>query len=130
MTGNAGGAASAGSGGGLGPGRFAGRVAVVAGCARAPGIGYATALRLARGGAHVVCADAVGVVPPEWGPGGYDTGIVTAEVLQSVVDEVQHAAAAFGAGTGVVSVAADPFDQTSWAGAIALAVERFGRVDV
>jgi NAD(P)-dependent dehydrogenase (short-subunit alcohol dehydrogenase family) len=105
-------------------GRFAGKVAVVAGCARPPGMGYATALRLARGGASVVCADAVG--DPSAGiEGSYDTGIVTAEVLESVTAEV----AAAGDGSAV-SYHAEPFDQSSWAGAAALAMATFGRIDI
>ena len=105
-------------------GRFAGKVAVVAGCARPPGMGHATALRLARAGASVVCADAVG--DPTGGiEGSYDTGIVAAEVLDSVTAEVA------GAGDGsAVSYRAEPFDQSSWEGAAALAVATFGRVDI
>jgi NAD(P)-dependent dehydrogenase (short-subunit alcohol dehydrogenase family) len=72
-------------------GRFAGKVAVVAGCARPPGIGYATALRLARGGASVACVDAVGTMPPEWGPSAYDTGFVSHELLEEVTAEVAAA---------------------------------------
>ena len=110
------------------PGRFAGLVAVVAGCARPPGMGHATALRLARGGAAVVCADAVGGPPPGAGDGWYDTGIVSADVLDGVTAEV--AAAAATAGGGAVSFAADPYDQRSWEGAARLAMERFGRIDI
>ncbi len=105
-------------------GRFAGKVAVVAGCARPPGIGHATAFRLARAGASVVCADAVGDTTTGIA-GSYDTGIVTAEVLKSVRADI----AAAGDGS-VVSYQADPFDQSSWPGAAALAVATFGRVDI
>jgi NAD(P)-dependent dehydrogenase (short-subunit alcohol dehydrogenase family) len=124
-------------------GRFSGKVAVVAGCARPPGIGHAAALRLARGGAAVVCADAVGDATmaaarldgPEPAAGGragdapggarYDTGIVTGEVLESVTSEV------VAAGDGsAISVAADPFDQSSWEAAAAAAIREFGRVDI
>ena len=105
-------------------GRFAGKVAVVAGCARPPGMGHATAIRLARAGASVVCADAVGDTTAGIA-GSYDTGIVTAEVLESVTADV----AAAGDGS-VVSFQADPFDQSSWEGASALAMARFGRVDI
>src|ERR1019366_5083260 len=102
--------------GGFMTGRFAGKVAVVAGCARPPGIGHATALRLARAGASVVCADAVGD-PTAGIEGSYDTGIVTAEVLESVTADV----AAAGDGSAV-SYRADPFDQSSGQGAADLAM--------
>jgi len=73
----------------------------------------------------VVCADAVGTVPPEWGPGAYDTGFVARALLDEVTAEV--AAAGRGAAT---AVAIDPFDQRSWESAAAEAVSRFGRVDI
>jgi NAD(P)-dependent dehydrogenase (short-subunit alcohol dehydrogenase family) len=100
---------------------FAGKIAFVAGCARPPGIGHATALRLARKGATVVCVDAVGDQPQ----GGYDTGIVTAALLDEVTAEVAAVA-----GAPVVAVAADPYDQLSWERAATAVVERFGRVDI
>jgi NAD(P)-dependent dehydrogenase (short-subunit alcohol dehydrogenase family) len=100
---------------------FTGKVAIVAGCARPPGMGYATALRLATHGATLVCIDAVGAQAE----GGYDTGIVSEALLDEVTAEVRAAAVA-----PVVSVAADPDDQSSWERAVALAVEHFGRVDI
>src|SRR5579862_9250348 len=106
-------------------GRFEGKVALVAGCARPPGIGYATALRLARGGASVACVDAVGAVPPEWGPGAYDTGFVGPGLLEDVTAEVRAA------GPGdATALEADPFDQQSWAAAASATIARFGRVDI
>jgi len=100
---------------------FANKVALVAGCARPPGIGHATALRLAGKGATVVCVDAVGTQPD----GGYDTGIVTAALLDEVTAEVAAVAAA-----PVVAVAADPYDQLSWERAATAVVDQFGRVDI
>jgi NAD(P)-dependent dehydrogenase (short-subunit alcohol dehydrogenase family) len=100
---------------------FTGKVAIVAGCARPPGMGYATALRLAKHGATLVCVDAVGAQPE----GGYDTGIVSEALLDEVTAEVAAAAVA-----PVVSVAADPYDQSSWERAVAVAVEHFGRIDI
>jgi NAD(P)-dependent dehydrogenase (short-subunit alcohol dehydrogenase family) len=100
---------------------FAGKIALVAGCARPPGIGHATALRLARKGATVICVDAVGDQPE----GGYDTGIVTAALLEEVTAEVAAVAAA-----PVMAVAAEPYDQLSWERAATAVVERFGRVDI
>ena len=102
-------------------GSFAGKIALVAGCARPPGIGHATALRLARKGATVVCVDAVGDQPQ----GGYDTGIVTAALLDEVTAEVAAVATA-----PVMAVAAEPYDQLSWERAATAVVERFGRVDI
>jgi NAD(P)-dependent dehydrogenase (short-subunit alcohol dehydrogenase family) len=100
---------------------FSGKVAIVAGCARPPGMGHATALRLAKNGAAVVCVDAVGPQPS----GGYDTGIVSETLLEEVAAEVRAAASA-----PVLSVAADPFDQSSWERAVALATDSFGRIDI
>jgi NAD(P)-dependent dehydrogenase (short-subunit alcohol dehydrogenase family) len=102
-------------------GEFTGKIALVAGCARPPGIGYATALRLARKGATVICVDAVGDQPD----GGYDTGIVTAALLDDVTAEVAAVA-----GAPVLSVPADPYDQSSWERAAATVLDRFGRVDI
>src|SRR5689334_6880501 len=104
--------------------RFAGKVALVAGCARPPGIGYATALRLARGGAAVACLDAVGAVPPGWGADAYDTGFVPPALLEEVTAEVSAA----GAGTAA-AFAADPYDQGSWEAAATEVIARFGQVD-
>jgi NAD(P)-dependent dehydrogenase (short-subunit alcohol dehydrogenase family) len=100
---------------------FTGKIALVAGCARPPGIGHATALRLARKGATVICVDAVGAQPD----GGYDTGIVTAGILDEVTAEVAALA-----GAPVMSVATDPYDQSSWERAATAVVGRFGRVDI
>jgi NAD(P)-dependent dehydrogenase (short-subunit alcohol dehydrogenase family) len=106
-------------------GPFAGKVAVVGGCARPPGIGHAAALRLARGGATVACLDAVGAVPPEWGPGAYDTGFVPRALLDEVAAEVDAA------GPGAVAAfAVDPFDQSTWAAAASAALAEFGQVDI
>jgi NAD(P)-dependent dehydrogenase (short-subunit alcohol dehydrogenase family) len=102
-------------------GPFAGKIALVAGCARPPGIGHATALRLAHQGATVVCVDAVGDQPD----GGYDTGIVTTALLDDVTAEVAAAA-----GAPVMSVPADPYDQSSWERATAAVLDRYGRVDI
>jgi NAD(P)-dependent dehydrogenase (short-subunit alcohol dehydrogenase family) len=73
----------------------------------------------------VVCVDAVGQVPAEWGPDAYDTGIVARTVLDDVAREVDEA------GPGqVLTIAADPFDQTSWERATAAAIEQLGRIDI
>ncbi len=105
--------------------RFAGKVALVAGCARPPGIGRATALRLARAGASVACVDAVGTVPADWGADEYDSGFVAPALLDEVAAEVDTA----GPGTAA-AFAADPFDQASWEVAASEVLARFGRIDV
>ena len=104
---------------------LSGRVAVVGGCARPPGIGHATALRLARRGATVALIDAVGEPPRAWGPDAYDTGFVRSDFLEQVALEVAR-----GSSQEVASFTADPFDQTSWERAAAAAIDRFGRVDI
>jgi NAD(P)-dependent dehydrogenase (short-subunit alcohol dehydrogenase family) len=103
-------------------GRFAGKVALVAGCARPPGMGYGTALRLARQGATVMCSDAVGLPPAG---AAYDTGVVTQALLEQVTGEIR----AIGPGRAEL-VAADPYDPTSWEQVVAATVSEFGRVDI
>jgi NAD(P)-dependent dehydrogenase (short-subunit alcohol dehydrogenase family) len=105
--------------------RFSGRVAIVAGCARPPGIGHATALRLARRGAAIALVDAVGEQPPGWSPDAYDTGFVKPSLLQGVAAEVER-----DTDVDVAAFTADPFDQTSWERAARAAIDRFGRVDI
>ncbi len=102
-------------------GRFEGKVAVVAGCARPPGMGHATALRLARQGAVVACLDAVGPQPQS----GYDTGIVTLELLEEVAREVGAVS-----GTEGYSLGVDPFDPTAWEQAADTVIAEFGRIDI
>jgi NAD(P)-dependent dehydrogenase (short-subunit alcohol dehydrogenase family) len=102
-------------------GPWAGRVVAVAGCARPPGIGFATALRLAARGATVACLDAVGPQPE----GGYDTGIVSAELLEEVARDVGAAG-----GGEALAVPVDPFHPEAWEEAAATVVDRLGRIDV
>ncbi len=82
-------------------GDFAGRVAIVTGGSR--GIGLACAVELARGGARV---------------------IVTARTTAAA----EEAAAAIG--QGAVGVAAHAADAAAAQACVALAIERFGRLDV
>jgi NAD(P)-dependent dehydrogenase (short-subunit alcohol dehydrogenase family) len=98
-----------------------GRVVAVAGCARPPGIGFATALRLAARGATVACLDAVGPQPE----GGYDTGIVSADLLDEVTREVGAAG-----GGGALAVPVDPFRPLAWEEAAATVIGHLGRIDV
>jgi NAD(P)-dependent dehydrogenase (short-subunit alcohol dehydrogenase family) len=104
---------------------LSGRVAIIAGSARPPGIGRATALRLAERGASIALIEAVSEKPAEWRPDTYDTGFVRPGLLEEVAAEVAEATH-----TDVVSFAADPFDQTSWEREALAAIARFGRVDI
>jgi NAD(P)-dependent dehydrogenase (short-subunit alcohol dehydrogenase family) len=103
-------------------GRFAGKVALVAGCARPPGMGYLTAVRLARQGASVICSDAVGEVPSGV---AYDTGIVSAGLLEQVTEEVRAAGS-----DDAMLLTADPFEPLSWEGVVRDAIAQRGRIDI
>src|SRR3954471_2711988 len=95
--------------------RFAGTVALVTGAARPRGIGRATALRLAAGGADVACLD---IAKP------YDEapthGTATADDLDSVVAEIT------GMGRRAVAVRADVSDADQVEAAVATASEQLG----
>lgn len=104
-------------------GRYDGKVAVVAGAARPPGMGFALARRLAAGGATVVCVDAVGEQPSS----GHDTGIVERTLLEQVAREVAEVP---GAGPAQEPMAVDPDDPTVWQRAVEQVVAALGRVDV
>src|SRR3981081_3315214 len=69
---------------------FSGRGVLVSGVARPPGIGRSTALRLARAGATVACADVVSEQVS-------DTAVAPAALFDQVVAEVR---AAKGGGDG------------------------------
>jgi NAD(P)-dependent dehydrogenase (short-subunit alcohol dehydrogenase family) len=101
---------------------FAGRVALVTGAARPRGIGRATALRLARGGAAVACLD---IARPYADAPAHETGtrddlatladeisalgveVATAEADVSDEDAVEEAVARVTAGLGTVTVVAN-----------------------
>jgi 3-oxoacyl-[acyl-carrier protein] reductase len=100
--------------------RFAGKIAIVAGAARPPGMGYRLAQRLARGGATVVCVDAIGEQPPH----GYDTGIVTESLLREVAQELG------GSEGEAAAIGVDPYDSTSWERAVDETIRRFDRIDI
>lgn len=82
--------------------RLDGKVVIVTGAASAAGLGFATARRLAREGARVVLTD---------------------------IDASQVAARAVELGDAAVGIAQDVTDAAAWDATIAVAVERFGRVD-
>jgi NAD(P)-dependent dehydrogenase (short-subunit alcohol dehydrogenase family) len=91
------------------------RVALVSGVARPPGIGRATALRLAAGATHVVCAEVIDDAPG-------DTGAAPRALFDRIVTEV----AAAGQGE-VLAVPQRTFDADA---IVQAAVDRFGRLDV
>jgi NAD(P)-dependent dehydrogenase (short-subunit alcohol dehydrogenase family) len=94
------------------------RVALVSGVARPPGLGFATALRLARGGYDLAVADLVADRPAD-----------TAEVTPAHFDDVVAEVDAAGAG----AVFARPMREltaSAGEGIVAATVERFGHLDV
>jgi NAD(P)-dependent dehydrogenase (short-subunit alcohol dehydrogenase family) len=98
---------------------FAGKVALVTGAARPRGIGRATAMRLARGGADVACLDLARA---------YDDapahGTATADDLDSVVAEIQAL------GRRAVAVRADVSDEAQVEAAVAAASEELGTIQL
>jgi NAD(P)-dependent dehydrogenase (short-subunit alcohol dehydrogenase family) len=107
------------------PGPLAGRVALVHGAARPPGIGRATARQLAALGAAVLCTDNVAqdeAASARVAAG--DTTVVEAATLQAVVDEI------VAAGGRAEAAALDPCDPRSAEAAVHRAVMEFGRLDI
>ncbi|HXM54446.1 MAG TPA: SDR family NAD(P)-dependent oxidoreductase [Candidatus Dormibacteraeota bacterium] len=96
---------------------FAGRVALVTGAARPRGIGRATALRLARGGADVACLDIAR--PYEEAPAH---GTASAADLDGVVAEIRAL------GGRAAAVRADVSDEAQVEAAVAAATEALGTV--
>jgi NAD(P)-dependent dehydrogenase (short-subunit alcohol dehydrogenase family) len=100
-------------------GRLAGRVALVSGVARPPGIGRATALRLAAAGASVVCADLVVAGDPA------DTGAARLDVFERVVAEVRAA------GPGEVLAAGQHGTNAgAWRALVDATLAGYGRLDI
>jgi NAD(P)-dependent dehydrogenase (short-subunit alcohol dehydrogenase family) len=96
---------------------FASRVALVTGAARPRGIGRATALALARGGADVACLDIArpyGEAPAH--------GTASADDLASLVDEISSL------GVRAVPVQADVSDEASVEAAVARVSAELGTV--
>ena len=98
---------------------FSGRVVLVSGVARPPGIGRATALRLARAGATVACADVVSEQVS-------DTAVVPAALFDQVVGEVRAAAS----GGGDVLPLSHDDAAGSWPDLVDATVGAFGRIDI
>jgi NAD(P)-dependent dehydrogenase (short-subunit alcohol dehydrogenase family) len=99
--------------------RFAGKVALVTGAARPRGIGRATALRLARGGADVACLDIARAYADA--PGH---GTATADDLDSVVAEIESL------GRRAVAVRADVSDEAEVDAAVAAASAALGTIQL
>ncbi len=99
--------------------RFAGQVALVTGAARPRGIGRATALRLAEGGADVACLD---IARPYAEAPGHATA--TADDLDSIVAEIEAL------GRKAVAVRADVSDEAEVEAAVAAASETLGTIQL
>jgi NAD(P)-dependent dehydrogenase (short-subunit alcohol dehydrogenase family) len=101
-------------------GDFSGRVVLVSGVARPPGIGRATALRLARAGATVACADVLSEQVR-------DTAVAPVALFERVVNEVR--AAARDSGGDVLRL---PHDDAagSWPHLVEATVGAFGQIDI
>jgi NAD(P)-dependent dehydrogenase (short-subunit alcohol dehydrogenase family) len=98
-------------------GRFAGAVALVTGAARPRGIGRATALRLAAGGADVACLDLA--KPYDEAP---THGTASADDLDDVVKEIQAL------GRNAIGVRADVSDADQVEAAVAEATAALGTI--
>lgn len=99
--------------------RFAGQVALVTGAARPRGIGRATALRLAGGGADVACLD---IARPYADAPGHATA--SGDDLDAVVAEIQAL------GRRAVAVRADVSDEAEVEAAVADASEALGPISL
>ena len=96
-----------------------GRVALVTGAARPRGIGRATALRLARDGAHVACVD-LGAPMPDFP----SHGVAEPTDLETVVKEIE------GMGRRAVGIRADVTDEAQVESAVAEATEKLGDISL
>src|SRR4051794_24000038 len=97
--------------------RFEGTVALVTGAARPRGIGRATALRLASGGADVACLDIAR--PYEEAP---THGTASADDLDSIVAEITAL------GRRAIAVRADVSDADEVEAAVAKVTEELGTI--
>jgi NAD(P)-dependent dehydrogenase (short-subunit alcohol dehydrogenase family) len=97
--------------------RYAGQVALVTGAARPRGIGRATALRLAEGGADVACLD---IARPYADAPGHATA--SGDDLDGIVAEVEAL------GRRAVAVRADVSDEAEVEAAVAAATEALGTI--
>ena len=98
---------------------FTGRVAWVAGAARRPGIGRATAVELARRGADVACIDVVTDTP---------TAEESYRVSRDALDAT--AAAVVAEGRRALAIPVDLTDAAAVEESVAATIDAFGRLDV
>ena len=96
---------------------FAGKVALVVGAACPPEIGRAVAVRLARAGADVACADRVEVGQP-------DSACATPEALDATVEAVRAE------GRAALRLEADVADTAQVDEAVERCAEELGRLDL
>jgi NAD(P)-dependent dehydrogenase (short-subunit alcohol dehydrogenase family) len=95
-----------------------GKVVLISGAARPPGMGYEAARLAARAGADLVCADIIG---------SGDTGYAAPDVFDSVVSEVEEAATLGGGRVLALRQRAD--DRSGWEAIVGESVAKFGRLD-
>jgi NAD(P)-dependent dehydrogenase (short-subunit alcohol dehydrogenase family) len=93
----------------------------VSGVARPPGIGLATALRFARAGWNLACADLVTDAPA-------DTGTVTPAFFAEVIAQLTQAVT--GGGGQLLALPQLDHRPDSWDALVTATTTRFGRVDV
>ena len=96
-----------------------GKVILVSGAARPPGMGCATARLAAEAGANVVCADIIG---------SGDTGYAASGVFDGVVAEVEQAARQGGGRVLALPMRPDTA-AGDWAGIVGQTVSAFGCLD-
>lgn len=99
-----------------------GKVALVTGAVRKPGIGRATIRRLVAMGAAVVCGDQV--APEGSDVAARDTAVVPAELLRGFVDELEAD------GARAIAVDIDVADPRSIERAVTRTVMELGRLDI
>jgi NAD(P)-dependent dehydrogenase (short-subunit alcohol dehydrogenase family) len=99
---------------------FTDKVAWIAGAARPPGIGAATARLLGELGADIACVDAV-----THAPGRDQSYQVTKETLERVANDVRAAT-----GAKTIAIGIDVTDADAVERSVAKTVARFGRLDI
>ena len=102
-----------------------GKVALVAGAACPPGLGRATALRLAQAGAAVACVERVETATPDGPVGGLpDSACATRGALDAVVEEIRAA------GGRAIALQADVSRADQVESAVSATLDEFGRLDL
>lgn len=101
---------------------LSGKVALVMGAARPPGLGGAVARRLGAAGSRVVCVENVVPAGPDGAPS--HTAGATQEALDDVVKQLREM------GSEPLALACDPAQAADVDAAVSAAVEAFGRLDL